>query len=535
VRGAIKLGALAVFTLCHSGLADQVAAPVDGATNPATPAGWVFDLELSDTGIRSQILSQGGKVVSDGPSGQVAVRFENPGHRERLLLTVPLDVASVRGAKLALTGQLQGKDVRALDPAVPLRSYEGLKFQIFVDSPSEGPRHFDTTNLHGTFSWREAGRIVSVPDDATQVKLTLGLEKALGAGVFASVRVRVVQPRVAHLKPSSPAPAATPRFRGVMSPQSFSEADFDEIARWNANLVRWQMWRAKDETRLFDQWLDAELDDISRALDVAQKRGIKVLIDLHSTPGGRLPDGTMRMFLERGLQEEFVRAWQKIATRFKDHPAVWGYDLINEPVQTLPSPEGVKNWLDLQVEAGKAVRKIDPKTPIIIETDEWDSPESFRWLTPVDLTNVIYQAHMYWPGKYTHQGVETDQGVAKDKLNADSLPYPGSYLGKPFDKEALRKYLAPVRDFQLAYGVPIYIGEFSAIRWAPGADRYLDDCISIFEEYGWDWTYHAFREWQGWSVEHADQPRDRNNHPQATVPTARKQVLRKWLDLNTPP
>ena len=26
--------------------------------------------------------------------------------------------------------------------------------------------------------------------------------------------------------------------------------------------------------------------------------------------------------------------------------------------------------------------------------------------------------------------------------------------------------------------------------------------ISIFNEYGWHWTYHAFREWAGWSVEH---------------------------------
>ncbi len=37
--------------------------------------------------------------------------------------------------------------------------------------------------------------------------------------------------------------------------------------------------------------------------------------------------------------------------------------------------------------------------------------------------------------------------------------------------------------------------------WAPGAGEYLRDCIDIFEEYGWDWCYHAFREWEGWSVE----------------------------------
>ena len=30
---------------------------------------------------------------------------------------------------------------------------------------------------------------------------------------------------------------------------------------------------------------------------------------------------------------------------------------------------------------------------------------------------------------------------------------------------------------------------------------WIRDCIDILEEYGWDWSYHAFREWDGWSVE----------------------------------
>ena len=73
---------------------------------------------------------------------------------------------------------------------------------------------------------------------------------------------------------------------------------------------------------------------------------------------------------------------------------------------------------------------------------------------------------------------------------------------------------------QLRHGAKIYCGEFSAAAWAPGADAWRRDCIDLFEEYGWDWTYHAFREWNGWSVEHegpdaehlvpsADNPRKR--------------------------
>ena len=34
-----------------------------------------------------------------------------------------------------------------------------------------------------------------------------------------------------------------------------------------------------------------------------------------------------------------------------------------------------------------------------------------------------------------------------------------------------------------------------------GPDCYIADCADIFAEYGWDWTYHAFREYEAWSVE----------------------------------
>jgi hypothetical protein len=79
--------------------------------------------------------------------------------------------------------------------------------------------------------------------------------------------------------------------------------------------------------------------------------------------------------------------------------------------------------------------------------------------------------------------------------------------------------------------VHIYLGEFSAIRWAPGdsAHQYLRDCIDIFEEYGWDWAYHAFREWDGWSVEHGP---DRNNRTRMATPTDREQLLRSWFAEN---
>ena len=160
-------------------------------------------------------------------------------------------------------------------------------------------------------------------------------------------------------------------------------------------------------------------------------------------------------------------------------------------MQTSEALDGCDFWT-LQRRAAEAIREIDPDTPILVECNGQDSPGGFASFSPLDLTNVIYEVHMYIPLAYTHQGVLWKQG--------DGMSYPKA--GNDWNAESLRGALRPVREFQLRHGARIYCGEFSAVAWAPGADQYLRDCISIFEEYRWDWTYHAFREWPGWSVEH---------------------------------
>ena len=61
------------------------------------------------------------------------------------------------------------------------------------------------------------------------------------------------------------------------------------------------------------------------------------------------------------------------------------------------------------------------------------------------------------------------------------------------------------------------------------AHRYLRDCIELFEEFGWDWSYHAFREWSGWSVEHGSVQADTAPSP---TPTNREKLLREWFGKN---
>jgi hypothetical protein len=53
--------------------------------------------------------------------------------------------------------------------------------------------------------------------------------------------------------------------------------------------------------------------------------------------------------------------------------------------------------------------------------------------------------------------------------------------------------------------------------------------IDLFEENGWNWDYHAFREFQGWDVEMIG---DKNKPYRSPAPTDRQLLLMKWFKQN---
>lgn len=500
----------------------------------------LWKLDLSDPAKRPGGLPDGAAWSDEGPGGSPCLRITIPASRggEMNGVRIPIDLTPWRGMLVSLTCQAKAAGVS--EPPV---AWNGVKCMLHCTSAASGDLWVNEGKVFGTFDWRQLSAAASIPDDAEGGMLMLGLQQCSGTAWIADVRLTAIA--VKPVRPAARADAPPPyrghdlpRLRGVMSSNAFNEQDLADLAAMQVNAMRWQIgrnWGVSNGDRdlaEYDRWLDGKLDELAKALESAQRHGLKLMVDLHGPPGGRLPDGTMAMLLEQPYQDHFIAVWQRIATRFKGHPALWAYDLINEPVQNKPSPAGLADWLGIQVKAARAIRAIDPETAIAIAVDGWDDPQRFAWLEPVDIPNVIYQAHMYWPGEFTHQGVHNAWGEQGTPARQE---YPGMFKQRPLDREALRRYLQPVRDFQLAHNVHIVIGEFSAVRWAPGAATYLADCTAIFEEYGWDWTYHAFREWGGWSFECADLPYDRNNHMKAAGPTGRAQALSAWFVQNVRP
>ena len=187
----------------------------------------------------------------------------------------------------------------------------------------------------------------------------------------------------------------------------------------------------------------------------------------------------------------------------------------------------------------KAIREVDPDTWIVYEVGPGGDWRGFEDLMPLPDPHVVYSAHLYQPGPFTHQGIAAtqlqDAGLLSKAQDAIGIKYPGLIGGIYWNRQTLERQLQPVIDFQNKWQVPIFIGEFSVIAWAPveSSTAYLSDLTAIFQKHGWSWTYHAFREYQGWSLEYEDGifPVD-GNFKLAPKETERAKVIKQALKFN---
>jgi endoglucanase len=471
-----------------------------------------------------------GVALEPGPAGSHVLRIERPekegpGHRN---VRAALPVERLRGARVRVEATIKAEGV-----ARPPNPWNGVKCMVHTVGPG-GPRWMQQNDLFGDFDWKPAAFIAEIPADTTEAWLILGLELTTGVAWFDDIRMTVVGHRRSRPaeKPAGPVFKGhdLPRLRGAMISPRVTEDDLRVLgAEWRANHVRWQLlWGGfprspADGADLdaYDAWLNSALDHLDRLLPVCEEVGLMVLIDLHTPPGGRNDASECLIFKEKRYQDAFVAVWEKIARRYRGKRAVWGYDLVNEPVEGVVA-EGLLDWHALATLTARRIRQIDPQSAIVVEPAPWGSPEGLDWFEPLDVPGVVYSVHLYQPFRFTHQGIYG---------NPAGVAYPGEVDGKHWDKEQLRRALRPAIDYQRDYGVHIYLGEFSAIRWAPSgsAYQYLRDCIELFEEHEWDWAYHAFREWDGWSVEHGPERDDRSRSP---TPADRERLLRSWYEKN---
>jgi aryl-phospho-beta-D-glucosidase BglC (GH1 family) len=183
-------------------------------------------------------------------------------------------------------------------------------------------------------------------------------------------------------------PESAGRFWTEFRKNYITEADVQQIADLGYNSVRPAL-----NARLFltegdsPKTVKEGYELLDNLVKWCKARGVYVIIDMHAAPGGQTgqniddsADDLPELFMETKYQDRLVELWRTIAKRYKNEPAVAGYDLLNEP---LPQKTGAaakfKDKLEpLYQRITQAIREVDPKHMIILEGADWSNDWSVQ-------------------------------------------------------------------------------------------------------------------------------------------------------------
>jgi endoglycosylceramidase len=295
---------------------------------------------------------------------------------------------------------------------------------------------------------------------------------------------------------------------------------WDLLAYWGFNMVRLTLfWEAVEPAP--GKYDYGYLDKMASLADQAARRGLYILLDMHQdlysrwlcgdgAPDWALPayvdpqrnDGFggqfwgaaytlsrdvrccfTHFFLSERLQEHYRLAWQQVAARFKDHPFLLGYDIMNEPSRGyIPNDRGQFENLVLQPfyeDVISAIREVHPRAIGFVEP-HMQNMYSSR-LEPFSLRGLVYAPHIYDSMAVT--------------LRFDLLP----------DDRLFSRLLRAHQEKAMELSLPLFIGEFGA-PWSMGPcstrNMAVDDALQVLEgsfidcAY-WDYSVRDVKAWNG--------------------------------------
>jgi len=243
---------------------------------------------------------------------------------------------------------------------------------------------------------------------------------------------------------------------------------------------------------------------LDRIVEWANANHMAVVIDPHTAPGfansyTTSPDDLF--WRSSAFQDRLLALWADLSRRYADRSMqAIGFDLLNEPVIPGPAASRVQfDWNAYVARLVATIRQYDTHHAIVVEPARQPDRRGrydtmFEALNTLDLprdTNLVVSPHMYLPVAFTHQGVLPQYSARTH--------YPGEVDGTFWNRDRLNATLAIARDYGVAHGVPILIGEFSAsVQSGDDGIRYLRDAIDVMNGLSLGWTYHAYKENAVW-------------------------------------
>lgn len=297
---------------------------------------------------------------------------------------------------------------------------------------------------------------------------------------------------------------------------------------WGFNFARYLIFwfKIEPEPGIYDE---AYLDEVEERLDWMHEAGILVVLDMHQDvwgpgisdewegsdgapewatitdgrphiPFSRLLGGWAFDYLSPAvmqafdnfwdfegphpeLQSHYAAMWAHVAERFRDHPAVLGYNPMNEPWQGTgllryrEFDEG--KYTDFNQRMIDAIRDVD--------TENWVFFEPCAFVANQGLPSYL--------------GILEDPRPGPPRLAYFPHLYPVTLeLGGGYDPETdptLNLWAGNRRAEHERQHVPLVVGEWSMLNWYGLEDRvrFFDDVLRLFEQLtsGWAyWDYNFF-------------------------------------------
>ena len=238
------------------------------------------------------------------------------------------------------------------------------------------------------------------------------------------------------------------------------------------NLVRLPIpWWLFPEEFAFPYPYQTPIKYIDQFMDLAEEVGMKVMLDLHTSPGSQNGfdnggiDGVMTWHLDPNNIEITTQVLEKIALRYYNHPALHSLQLLNEPHREIDLTLIQNFYLD----AYKRLRTILLEDTYIVFHDAFRFSEWKPFFENNQFKNVILDTHIYQCFSSYFEEIELEKFLAHPKTYQKSLQ----------EMEEL---------------VPVIVGE-----WSLGAGR--KDTVDFrekFEKEYFEAQYQVFQTITGW-------------------------------------
>ena len=274
-----------------------------------------------------------------------------------------------------------------------------------------------------------------------------------------------------------------------------NEADFRRVREMGMNAIRFYLnYRTFEDDAEPYVYKDSGWSWLDRNVAWAREHGVYLILNMHVPQGGfqSLGGGGALWEVEEN-QDRFAALWKAIAERYRDEPAIAGYDLLNEPYVTREKAQ----WETLAQRLVDEIRTVDDQHIIFVErlnaiAGDWGNDEQNNFFL-VDDQNIVYEFHFYTPFAFTHQlaswvsGADTPQRYPDETRIAASGPrrwYTATFANPELP--------AGTTDWQFYEGVRYHVDDPAiqlgkpvlAARHAGGTVYFDDVVVNEYDEHG---------------------------------------------------